>query len=263
MNLVTHHIAGLVFRTEFNAWFSRFGQIRYLQFRSDDRLVPDVRHRIVKIGDNTLTLPSPMGEERSWLNDSAHESRVLDGPILRSSVVRDWLKSYWDRSDQVEIWLHENQVILRDFARREFFQFYTERLGGYDEERRGYFPEYYVAANFRQMFSSFLPYFSAIQLHSSGVIRNGRAALFLAPDGGGKTTVLGHSTDDLILSDDQIILRKQGDVVVAYATPLGTITSGACQSNLGALFVLQSAPVFELSPLSILDPFVKTICTRK
>jgi hypothetical protein len=214
-------------------------------------MVPDVRQLIVKVNDNTLTVPTPTGEERDWLYNLSHEPREIDSSILCSSVVRAWLKSYWGRSNQVEIWLHEHQVILRDFAKREFFHFYTEKLGGYDEERQGYFPEYHVAANFRQMFSSFLPHFSAVQLHSSGVIRNNQVALFLAPDGGGKTTVLRHSTGDLVLSDDQIILRRQGEAFVAYATPFGTITSGPCQAKLGAIFVLQSAPIFELSSLSV------------
>ena len=117
-------------------------------------------------------------------------------------------------------------------------------------EKQAYMPEYYVAANFRAIFSSFLPNFSAALLHSSGVIRNGKAALFLAPDDGGKSTVIGHSEGDPVLSGDHIILRKEEGVFVAHGTPLGGMTSGPCSAGAGALFMLEKASHFRLDPIS-------------
>jgi hypothetical protein len=110
-------------------------------------------------------------------------------------------------------------------------------------------PEGYVAPSFRQLFAAFLPGFSALMVHSSGLIRNGRAALFLAPDEGGKTTVLKRSDGGQLLNDDQIIVRQEGDGFIAHATPLGRLTSGPCQAPLGGLFILEKATDFELVPV--------------
>jgi hypothetical protein len=85
--------------------------------------------------------------------------------------------------------------------------------------------------------------------HASGVVRGERAALFLAQHDGGKTTVAQQSNGQPILNDDQIILRQKGDVTVAHGTPLGRVTSGPCQSKVGALFMLKKAPFFQLEPL--------------
>jgi len=247
--IFTHQIAGLTFRTEANARFTRLEEETYERFRVGDDLRADVCHRLQRVDSDTLTLPLPSGRERERLSSCVRRPDELDSPILRSPLVRARLQASLDRSGQVNICVAQHQVEVRDFSHKELDIFYTEERGGYDEKLHGYFPEYWVAANFRQIFSSFLPSFSAILLHSSGVIRHDRTALFVAPDSGGKTTVLGLSNGEPLLGDDQTILRQEGDAVIAHGTPLGTMTSGPCQARLGAIFVLDRGRCFRLTPL--------------
>jgi len=119
-----------------------------------------------------------------------------------------------------------------------------------DQKRdRRHLAEKRVARNFPSLLITFLPLFSALMVHCAGVIRNNRATLFLAPDEGGKTTVLKQSPGAPLLSDDQVIVRKEEGEFMAHATPLGLMTSGPCQAPVGGLFVLCKADQFALEPI--------------
>lgn len=356
MIVVSHHIAGITFRTESNTWLPRLQEEPYERFRVGDDRTPDVRHRIRRVDADSLTLPSLPEKEREhllrgvhvapgawdspllhspavlarlranldqpeqmgvWLyqdralvnnfscsvldlfyteaygeykgpfyhlragvglspdaqarlhkiapdslslaplteeerarlpGDTYHAPRVLDSPLLRSPLVRTRLQEALDRPEQ-EVRLYWDGMMVLDESRQVIDFFYMDDVGERDAELGLRTPEGRVAFNFRQIFSTFLPQFSAFLVHSAGVIRDGRAALFLAPDEGGKTTVLNHSPEGLMLNDDQIVLRKEGEAIIAHGTPLGRVTSGPCQARLGALFVLDKASRFELRPV--------------
>ena len=62
------------------------------------------------------------------------------------------------------------------------------------------------------------------------------------------------STGEPILSDDQIVLRKEDIGIVAHGTPLGRINSGpCCRAILGGVFLLEKAENFELTTLEPAD----------
>ena len=237
---VTHRIAGIVFRTESNAWLPLLQEEPFEQFRIEDT-EPDVHQRIQEIDLDALTSSAPATD------------RLESSPLLRSPAVRARLQASLDQCEQIEVQIDRAQMTLRNFSRCELDFFYTKELGMSGPIRRVNTAVFRVATNFKKMFSTFLPSFSAILVHSSGVIRHDRAALFLAPSSGGKTTVVKRSTGDLILNDDQIVLRQEEGVVVAHGTPLGGITSGPCRARLGGLFLLEQAEQFELSPLAPAD----------
>jgi len=350
--IVSHRIAGLVFRTEASVPLPRLGEEPFRQFLVDNDRPPDVCHYIHKIPLAALTLPALSGEEWAQrLRGVEVEPGALDSPLLRAPAVQTWLQASLNRSASVSISLLYDRLIGRDFAQRRFDFFYLEKseapesteqeverpvrsegkpapcfrqhvintdprtvapltmetraqltrsirfwppdtvespllrtpevqawlkvaqeraeevaasiyldgvaLWNLSQNRIDffYYPEYgptvegRVAAYFRRMFATFLPDFSALMVHSSGLIRNQRAALFLAPDEGGKTTVLRRAPGGLFLNDDQIVLRREGEQFVAHSTPLGRITSGPCQARLGGLFVLEKATTFRLTPV--------------
>jgi len=248
--VLTHKIAGIIFRTCSNAWIPSLRQDLLDQFLIGD-VAPDVRHFVRQVGSDSATL-SRLGRKEQemllrwdrisvdWLNDS----------VLKYPEVHSRLFDVVDRPEEIKVWIDKNYVYICDFKCNRLDLFYTEEFGGYVKEQHKYMPEYYVASNFRQMFSSFLSQFSAILLHGAGLIRRNRAVLFLAPDEGGKTTVVKQSNGEPVLSDDQLILRKKGDDIIAHGTPFGAMTSGPCQATLGAIFVLEKASYFQLEPIS-------------
>ena len=246
--VVTHQIAGIVFRTESNSWLPRLQEDPFERFRVGDDAVPDVYHRIHKVEPHSQRLPPPTREEWEHLPPTEHHLlKELKSPLLRSPVVRTRLWASLKRPEQVTISLLRDLLIIRDFARRELDLFYTPEFDEHAAEVR-------VASDFRMIFSTFLPCFSAVLIHSAGLIRSGKAAVFVAPDEGGKTTlVVELSTSVPILHDDQIVFRKEGNVVKAYATPLGMYTNGPCSASVGGLFWLEKAPRFELTLLNASD----------
>jgi hypothetical protein len=150
----------------------------------------------------------------------------------------------------MEIAIDSEQTIICNYSRCELDFFFIDELGGYNPKLKKYTPEHQVVTKLRQLLSHFFPFFSAVQIHSSGVIRNGKAALFLGPSSSGKTTVVNLSKGDPVLSDDQVVLRKEDKEIIAHSSPMGTITSGPCQARLGGLFLIEKADHFELSPLN-------------
>ena len=250
MNAVTHKIGGIVFRTELNAWLPRILDEPFGLFRIEETM-PDVHQFISIVNLNSGELPRPTNEEMQNLFECDHFSQDwLNNPFFRSREVLDRLKCLPGLGEQVEIWVEDHHLFIRDFSRNRIDIYYTKKNKGYPPDHPAAIPEYHVAANLQQILATFLPHFSAILLHSAGVIRGAKSALFFAPDGGGKTTVLAQSKTGPILSDDHIILKNEGGGIVAHGTPLGTMTSGFCRASIGALFLLKKAGRFRLESIA-------------
>lgn len=72
-----------------------------------------------------------------------------------------------------------------------------------------------------------------ILLHGAGVVRDGRAFAFFGPSGSGKTTVTTFSSGDLILSDDLLLIVRDGDGMKASSVPFrGLLTPPATSDRL-------------------------------
>ena len=192
-----------------------------------------------------LTAPPLTEREQDRLSQIAEFSpRLIPSmPLLRSPAVRAALQPGMDGIETIKVYIYLGGLSVWNRSKNTVTFFYLE---GQEKLRRS--PESRLEVELRWLFAMFLPCFSAIMVHASGVIRNGRAAVFLAPDAGGKTTVLEQSPQGLFLSDDQIILRREQARFTAHATPFGAMSSGSCQAPLGALFLLEKAPFFEVQP---------------
>lgn len=90
-------------------------------------------------------------------------------------------------------------------------------------------------------------------LHSSSSVLNNKAALFLAKDEGGKTTVMKSAVPRDVLSDDQNILKKENGAFFVHSTPWSTFQNGPRKARLGGLFFLEKASEFSLSRINSVD----------
>jgi hypothetical protein len=99
------------------------------------------------------------------------------------------------------------------------------------------------------MFRIFLPDFDAMLIRSAVINRNGKAVFFLAPNGGGKTTIARQVHPESVLSDDQTILRREDGNFMVYSTPWGRIVNSSKSIPLGGFFIIEKAKHFELVPL--------------
>jgi hypothetical protein len=234
-NVITHRIAGITFRTDANDPLTFLQRGSFSQFLCDDR-APDVRQHFYQ---------TPFDPEITA--DGSKQAQPLPW--------RSRLLAILDEAGQVEFVAGKDRAIIRNFSHCELDFFYRAgKKPDHDSLRNLSYLGLSLAPTLRQIFSTFLPVFSAALLHSSGVIRNNLAALFLARSTGGKTTVAQTSPAGSIISDDQIILReneKKG--FEAHGTPFGRITNGPVSAGLGGFFLLEKAKHFELTTLNPTD----------
>lgn len=95
-------------------------------------------------------------------------------------------------------------------------------------------------------------------VHGTGLSRQGDGYLFLAPSGGGKTTLSMQSPPYAVLADDGIIIRKSGQQYRIYPTPFRQRPGGETRQwawhqsskTLRALFILEKGSGTRLNPLS-------------
>ncbi len=234
--VIIHQIAGITFRTESDVVVPHLLEHPFTRFRVGDG-EPDVRYRIRQFDPEALTLPPLDGGERERILRSViFPQHWLDSPLLRSPEIRASVRVCLERPDLAHIGLRWNRALIRNYARNELDLFYPPG-------ERESFAEPLILARFRNSLANFLPGFSAVMIHGAGVIRGGHAALFLAPDEGGKTTVARLSTGEPILNDDHVVLRQEGGVIMAHGTPFGPLTSGPQQARLGGIFYWRKRPV--------------------
>jgi len=108
-------------------------------------------------------------------------------------------------------------------AKQYYFMFY-EKKGKYVNtfDHISFSQLYYIISN---AIHELLSQKKGIIIHGSAVCIDGSGSLFLAPSGGGKSTVLKLLAKKFIpIADDKIILRKQGQHFYCY-------TSHFCEKN--------------------------------
>lgn len=267
MFTLTHTIAGIIFQTDSDVEITSIQNSLFQEFLTDGS-EPDVHHRFFGIDHTDLTLPPVSEDERRRISRCMsppylgpgtltlpplidmeekdgpfrHVSLSQDGedvPLLQSPTVRTRLESCFSHPEQVSLTLHIFSIVIHDYFHKTIDVFYPT-------ERRVMFEGHWVENGLRRMFTSFLPAFSAVMVHSSGLILDGKAALFLSPDEGGKSTVLECASDGVALCDDRNILRQEEDGFFVYGTPWGRITNASQRARIGGIFLLEKAPDFEL-----------------
>lgn len=209
---------------------------RFDPFR-DDASAADICWDYQMVRSADLILP-PLDPEhdpllaRAWRIGSA-------SPLLAATQVQARLEQTKEHVDWLVVEMHQGAVTILDFSSHRADMFFAPDFGR-QLEQHGIGPA---------MLAPFLPKFDACLLHASAVVRNGRTAVFLAPDEGGKSTAVRLSLDGTILSDDQVLVRRVGESFHAWGTPWGLVSSSKTQTALGGFFLLQKAQAFSLQTL--------------
>jgi len=219
-----------------------------------DELKPDLSYRLHWFDPDLLVLPPITDEQRESLKiiPGFHPSRWYNSPLLRTREVRQSVEACLERPDLAHVDLRLRRAIIHNFHRSDVQSLYpsqNEIFFGYSSQNKGQHPEAVTIPPHRNRVAPMLVNFSALILHCSGVVSNGLAALFLASDGGGKSTVLKDFPGQLVLNDDRVILRRAASRIIAHSTPFGRIYNGPQQAPLGSLFLLEKASRFEIIPI--------------
>jgi len=102
-------------------------------------------------------------------------------------------------------------------------------------------------------------------LHASASIVNGKAYLFLAPSGGGKTTVIRLLSRKFPpLANDSVVIRQEEKKYFVYQTPLLEVFKPKIKNTvkaypLGKLFLLQKAKYAKVTALKKTNDLIRTV----
>jgi hypothetical protein len=229
-------LAGITFHTRSDLDRAFLHREAFKRFQVHDAQ-PNAALRFRSVGSENPAMPPLSQRELEQLSQcNAYPDNAWSTPMLRSPDVRARLQACNDHLDRVTLELRHSSLTILDFAESRLDAFYSPHL-------QDFFSRTYLGPI---AFSPFLPSFSALILHSSGLVRNDSTALFLAPDEGGKTTVVTRSRSGIILCDDQVVLRRQRDRYMAYGTPWGSIVNSSIRAVLGGIFLLERARSFDL-----------------
>jgi hypothetical protein len=233
---ITHQMGGINVRVESDIFFVRLLNAPFSRFR----VAAQLPHITARLLGATIPFPSlklPLADDPILARFARHPTDDGDSALLAAPPVRAYLLTHLDRAPDITLELRRHAIVAFDWARHDLSVFY--------ETNNHITPGCYVGPS---LFAPFLPSFSAVVVHSSSLVRDGKAALFCASDGGGKTTVVTHARSGVILSDDHNLLRLDGDTITVCGTAWGRHAQPDA-APLGGLFVLEKADHFDLRPL--------------
>lgn len=171
------------------------------------------------------------------------QKRWATNKLIRIPQIWKIIKACLKNPELCHIEMAWDHIIINNYKNNQFYFFYspnhTTNLQG---------PMFH--AGFRNLIRAAFPIFSSFMLHGSGVIINDKAAIFLAPYEGVKTTMSKNFFPQAIISDDQIILKKENKRYFVHSTPFGSLGKNFIQCQLGAFFLLRKASDFYIKKLN-------------
>jgi hypothetical protein len=187
-------------------------------------------------------------EIKSLRRTLAFPERWLTNTVFRSPAVRDAIQHCLVEPELFHLSLSWNRLIIRNFAKNEFHFFYHP-------ENKADMTNPMFNARFRNLISLSMVNHSSFLIHGAGALTQNGAALFLAPDEGGKTTLIKKFKKSKILGDDQVVIRLLGNHYYLCGTPFGTITCGPAQNRLTGIFIIKKARHFKIISARANDVF--------
>lgn len=145
--------------------------------------------------------------------------------------------------------LRWNRILIQNFQKNDFYIFFSP-------EKKNILNHRTFLAGFRNILWSAFPSYSSMLMHGASVVIENKAALFLASDGGGKTTTVSKFHADQILNDDHIVIKKDENYIKIHSTPFGTIFNGNKSVPLRAIFLIHKSNSFKIAmarPYSVLE----------
>ena len=129
MPVITHYIAGISFRTEWNTWLPVLQAYNFAKFQSAG-ITPDVHHCVYEARWEDMTVPSLTQGEQEVLSRFVRCSGDLDSPLFCLPLVREKVELCRDQEGMVDLFVSRDLIVFRDFNKRKIDLFYTPEFGG-------------------------------------------------------------------------------------------------------------------------------------
>ncbi len=242
-------IGGINFKIILDSKLLPIFEKSFTKFRVSENLKPEITVAFINLSSREYNAYN------SPIENYLSTNSVSESSLAQSNKFSDFVKQYLLEGEfsKGDIFIDQDYSIIRDYSSCRLTFLYNDSFVYNDESPNGSYTFHRIASYCRELFSAFLPAFSSVLIHSSGVILNGKSVLFFAPSTGGKTTVIKNSKNRVILNDDQIILRREQGEILAYATPFGRYTSGQASAKLSGIYLLEKDDSFSIEPLDSLE----------
>lgn len=119
---------------------------------------------------------------------------------------------------------------------------------------------YYLTVLFRAMAPVIARFKRGVLIHSSGVVHNNMAYMFIGHSGSGKSTVVRLSEPRVALSDEAILVQKLNEKLYCWGSPYGREHSGTniYQELGGCLFLVQDTRTY-VKKLTLMEGLPKLV----
>lgn len=198
-----------------------------LTFKSIDSL-PEIRSEKLGVAEKNLLLTT-IGFHHRWL-----ENNYINLPEIAKCL---------NKPDMCQMEFAWNRIMIRNYDLKKIYYFYSA-------DRQSYFSDEVFHAMYRNILAPFSLLFSMLIIHGAGIILKNKTALFLAPDEGGKTTLVKKFNKKLLLSDDQLCILKEQTKFQVFSTPFGRMSNPLLHGELGGIFWIEKSEKFGLEPCS-------------
>lgn len=181
-----------------------------------------------QIPDISFFISSFKQEEIDWHGDllSGKWHHNIGGPVRSSTLPSAYIKRFEPFMKEV---ISRDDGSLYLLSEAYFFSSYMKERFAYLSYNSSMLEDPHLKVMTHLAIRQFLGQFDAIMLHASSVVMDGRALLFCGPSGIGKSTVV-ELLNMPILSDDYVLIRRDGKRFIAYSTPFG---KGGWKANPG------------------------------
>lgn len=236
-NIYQYCFAGINFRID--SGFSLTGQLhkRYSPFQEKSGLAqidfffneidPNFSNNFTKTADIKTNIKK----------HSKYTGHIFSNPLFYHELVLQNLSDNASHMDSIFIDSNQSSISIYDFFSNQLRVFFSKKMTQIMKDSR--MGPYSLAP--------FLVPFSSTMIHSAALVRDSKAAVFLSPDEGGKTTSVTLSPQGTILSDDHNIIREMNGDLFAYGTPWGNYQDNST-AIVGGFFILHKANKFSLKP---------------
>jgi len=190
---------------------------------------------------DVISLPILKEEEiRSFAGLNIKPHHGLSSPVARLPEILSKLRYLKRLGLDHLVEFHNYSASIYNFEKSELFLYRVRTL--IQEKPQLYFSPIAL--------SCFFPGFRSLLLHGAGVVNGKKAIIFLAPNGGGKTTAAKLMRNHTILSDDHVILKVKRGSAEVFGSPWGRYTNAKRHGILSGIFLLEKANTFSVENIT-------------
>jgi hypothetical protein len=232
-----YNIAGIKFKIDSSFPIKGLSYKRFSVFHeeSDSAQINFIYHEIdLNFSKSNLALSAIKTKIKKYTKFSGH---IFANPLFYHELVLRELADNINHMDSIFIDSNQSSLSIFNFFSNQLNVFFKKNMSQIIKDSR--MGPYSLAPFFIS--------FSSAMIHSSALIRGEKAAVFLSPDEGGKTTSISLSSEGTVLSDDQNIIREKDGKIFVHGTPWGNYFNKG-NAPIGAFFILRKANKFSIKP---------------